>query len=111
MSDLASRDCVPCKGGIPPLQGEDLERISRELGGGWQVIDGHHLEKTYRFKNFVEALAFTNRLGELAESVNHHPEIGLGWGRVHVTLFTHKIGGLAETDFVWAARADRLLAG
>ena len=86
MSDLASRDCVPCKGGIPPLQGEDLERISRELGGGWQVIDGHHLEKTYRFKNFVEALAFTNRLGELAESINHHPEISLGWGKVKVTL-------------------------
>ncbi len=111
MSDLASRDCIPCRGGIPPLEGEQLAALHRELSGDWQVVDEHHLEKTYRFEDFRAALAFTNRLGELAESVNHHPELCLGWGRVQVTLFTHKIGGLAEADFVWAAKADRLLAG
>lgn len=106
--DLASRECLPCRGGIPPLAGEELEHLREQLGGGWKVVDGHHLEKTYRFEDFRQALAFTNRLGELAESVNHHPDICLGWGRVAVTLFTHKIGGLAEADFVWAAKADRL---
>jgi 4a-hydroxytetrahydrobiopterin dehydratase len=108
MSDLASRECVPCRGGIAPLAGEALEALHGELGNGWEVIDGHHLEKTYRFADFAVALDFTNRLGELAETVNHHPEICLGWGRVHVQLYTHKIGGLAEADFVWAAKADAL---
>jgi 4a-hydroxytetrahydrobiopterin dehydratase len=108
MSDLASRECVPCRGGIAPLAGEALEALHGELGNGWEVIDGHHLEKTYRFADFARALEFTNRLGELAEQVNHHPEICLGWGKVHVQLYTHKIGGLAEADFVWAAKADAL---
>jgi 4a-hydroxytetrahydrobiopterin dehydratase len=110
MSDLASRECIPCRGGVDPLKGEALEDLHAELGNGWEVVDGHHLEKTYNFDDFVQALAFTNELGGLAEEVNHHPEICLGWGKVHVELHTHKIGGLAEADFVWAAKADRLLA-
>ena len=69
---------------------------------------GHHLEKEYRFPDFRQALAFTNRIGELAEEVNHHPDIFLTWGRVRVELWTHKIDGLNEADFVWAAKADRL---
>jgi 4a-hydroxytetrahydrobiopterin dehydratase len=108
MSDLASRECIPCRGGIPPLEGDALRQLHDELGNGWEVVDGHHLEKTYRFPDFAAALAFTNRLGGLAEEVNHHPEICLGWGKVRVELYTHKIGGLAEADFVWAAKADRL---
>jgi 4a-hydroxytetrahydrobiopterin dehydratase len=109
MTDLADRACVPCKGGTPPLQGEELEALSRELGSNWRVIDAHHLEKFYPFENFVDALAFTNRIGELAETHNHHPDIELAWGKVKLTIFTHTIEGLSETDFVWAAKADQLL--
>jgi 4a-hydroxytetrahydrobiopterin dehydratase len=108
MSGLAKRECVPCRGGVPPLAGEALKALERELGGGWQVVDGHHLEKEYRFRNFREALSFANRVGELAESVNHHPDLLVAWGRVKVTVFTHKVGGLTETDFVFAAKTDEL---
>ena len=108
MSGLADKTCTPCRGGVPPLAGEELERLVTELGGGWRVIDGHHLEKEYRFPDFVQALEFTNRIGELAEEVNHHPNICLTWGRVRVELWTHKIDGLNEADFVWAAKADRV---
>ena len=108
MSDLASRSCIPCQGGVPPLEGEELDTLAIELGSDWQVVDGHHLEKTYKFPDFMDALAFTNKIGGLAEEVNHHPDICLGWGRVHVTLWTHKIDGLNEADFVWAAKADEL---
>ena len=108
MSDLADKTCTPCRGGVPPLEGEELDRLAAELGGGWRVVDGHHLEKEYRFPDFRQALEFTNRIGELAEEVNHHPNIFLTWGRVKVELWTHKIDGLNEADFVWAAKADRL---
>jgi 4a-hydroxytetrahydrobiopterin dehydratase len=108
MSDLASRECIPCRGDTPPLEGEELTALHRELGNGWRLVDDHHLVKEYRFANFQLALEFTNRIGGLAEEVNHHPNICLGWGRVEVTLWTHKIDGLAEADFVWAAKADRL---
>ncbi|HKZ54307.1 MAG TPA: 4a-hydroxytetrahydrobiopterin dehydratase [Anaerolineales bacterium] len=107
MSELAQMECVPCKGGIPPLKGEELAAIHHKLGGGWQVVDEHHLEKAFKFRNFREALDFTNRVGELAEQVNHHPDISLAWGKVQVKLWTHKIGGLSETDFVFAAKVDQ----
>lgn len=106
---LHEKECVPCKGGVPPLAGEDLERLRGELGGGWEVVDGHHLSKVYRFPDFAAALAFTNRVGELAEAQGHHPDLHLAWGRVRVEIWTHKIDGLTESDFVWAAKADRLL--
>jgi len=109
VTDLASRQCIPCQGGVDPLKGEDLAALERELGNDWKVVDEHHLTKTYRFPDFKQALEHTNRLGELAEEVGHHPEITLGWGKVEVELYTHKIDGLAEADFVWAAKADRLL--
>jgi 4a-hydroxytetrahydrobiopterin dehydratase len=109
MSTLASKQCVPCRGGVPPLAGSELEALCSELGGDWQVIDGHHLEKEFRFKNFREALAFTNRVGELAEEQGHHPDMYLAWGKVRLTIWTHKINGLTESDFVFAAKADRLL--
>lgn len=108
MSDLASRECVPCRGGIPPLAGAELAELYEQLGGDWELVEDHHLVKTYRFPNFQQALDFTNRIGALAEEVNHHPNICLGWGRVEVELWTHKIDGLAEADFVWAAKADQL---
>ena len=109
MSDLATKECVPCKGGVPPLAGKELDDLSRQLGGDWQVVDGHHLEKEYRFPNFVDALAFVNRVGALAEEQGHHPDIYLAWGKVKLTLWTHKIDGLTESDFVFAAKADKRL--
>jgi len=108
MSPLSEKQCVPCRGGVPPLKGQDLERIARELDGNWQVVDEHHLEKEYPFKNFREALDFTNRVGELAESQNHHPDIYLAWGKVKVTIWTHKIDGLTESDFILAAKIESL---
>jgi 4a-hydroxytetrahydrobiopterin dehydratase len=110
-SELASRECVPCKGGVPPLRGAALLSLHARLGGdasGWRVVDEHHLEKDYRFRNFAEALAFVNRIGELAEHQNHHPDLFLAWGRARITIWTHKIDGLTESDFVFAAKCDAL---
>ena len=101
---------MPCRGGVPPLTEAEIAPLRAQLGGDWEVVDNHHLRKTYRFKNFKEALAFTNRVGELAESIGHHPDIGLAWGRVTVEIWTHKINGLAEADFIFAAKCDRLFS-
>ncbi len=108
MSELAKLECVPCKGGVPPLGGKELADLEEKLGGGWKVVDGHHLEKEYRFTNFREALDFTNRVGELAEAQGHHPDIYLAWGKVRLTVWTHKIDGLTESDFIFAAKADTI---
>ena len=108
MSDLKDRECVPCRGGVPPLSGDALRALHEQLANGWQVVDGHHLEKRFRFEDFKAALAFTNRVGELAERVDHHPDLHLAWGRVGVTVWTHKVDGLTETDFVFAAKVDAL---
>jgi 4a-hydroxytetrahydrobiopterin dehydratase len=102
---------VPCRGGVPPLRGGDLATLQRQLGGdasGWRVVGEHHLEKDYRFKNFALALAFVNRVGAMAEEQSHHPDILLSWGRARVTIWTHKIDGLTESDFVFAAKCDSL---
>lgn len=107
-SDLAARECIPCKGGVPPLRGQALADLFTRLGNGWQLVGEHHLEKEFTFRNFREALDFTNRVGELAEQQKHHPDIHLAWGRVRLTLWTHKIDGLTESDFVLAAKIDQL---
>ncbi len=107
-SELARGRCVPCKGGTPPLAGAALEDLVRRLGGDWRVVDGHHLEVEYRFPNFRDALDFTVRVGELAEEVDHHPDLLLRWGSLRVTIWTHLIDGLTESDFVFAARCDAL---
>ncbi len=109
MSDLAAKQCVPCRGGVPPLAGDELAALHARLGRDWEVVDGHHLERTYRFDDFRQALDFTVRVGEMAEDQDHHPDIFLAWGRVKVTIWTHKIDGLTESDFVFAAKADALL--
>ncbi len=109
MSDLARLRCVPCEGGTPPLRGHELDDLLAQLGNDWRVVEGHHLEKEYRFKNFREALDFTNRVGDLAEDQGHHPDIYLAWGRVRLTVWTHKIDGLTESDFVFAAKSDWVL--
>ena len=108
MTTLAEKECVPCRGGVPALAGEALERMTQELGGGWRVVDGHHLEKEYKFQNFRDALAFTNQVGELAESQGHHPDIYLAWGKVKLVIWTHKVSGLTESDFILAAKTDKL---
>jgi 4a-hydroxytetrahydrobiopterin dehydratase len=105
---LADRKCVPCQGGTPPLKGEVLKHLVAEISPEWQVIEEHHLSRTFKFHDFKEALAFVNRVGALAEEENHHPEIVLSWGKVRIELFTHKIGGLSDSDLVMAAKIDRL---
>ena len=110
MSELAKQQCVPCRGGVPPLAGEALTSLQDRLGGGWSVVEQHHLEKVYKFDDFRQALDFTVRVGEMAEEQYHHPDLYLTWGRVKVTIWTHKIDGLTESDFVFAAKADELLA-
>jgi 4a-hydroxytetrahydrobiopterin dehydratase len=92
------------------LKGEGLARLARELGGGWRVVEERQLEKEYPFKDFREALAFTNRVGEVAEAEGHHPDIYLAWGKVKLTIWTHKVNGLTESDFFLAAKADKLKA-
>jgi 4a-hydroxytetrahydrobiopterin dehydratase len=109
MSDLAMLQCVPCKGGTSPLRGPELDDLWARLGNDWRVVEQHHLEKEFRFKNFREALDFTNRVGDLAEEQGHHPDIYLAWGKVRLTVWTHKIDGLTESDFVFAAKSDRAL--
>ncbi len=108
MTALSEKECIPCKGGIPPLKGNELATLAKELNGGWQVMNEHHLEKEYKFKDFRDALAFVNKVGELAEAQGHHPDIYLAWGKARLTIWTHKIDGLTESDFVFAAKADRL---
>lgn len=105
--DLAGRSCIPCRGGVPPLSGKALDELLAQLDNGWQVIDGHHLEKSYSFKNFQEALDFTNQIGAIAEAQGHHPNIHLSWGKVTLLIWTHKIDGLVDSDFIFAAKADR----
>jgi len=107
--ELAAMECVPCRGGVPPLTREEIAPYLADLGNGWEVVDDHHLRKVFRFKDFREALDATNRVGELAEEIGHHPDIELAWGRVALTIWTHKIDGLNEADFVFAAKADRVL--
>ena len=107
MSELAQENCIPCRGGVPPLKGEELDALQAKLGNGWQIINEHHLEKEYIFADFRQALDFTVKVGEVAENQGHHPDIYLAWGKVKLTIWTHKIDGLTESDFVFAAKADK----
>lgn len=102
--DLSKKSCIPCRGGISPLKGEAINQLLQQLDNGWKVINEHHLEKEYAFKNFKDALAFTNKIGEIAEAEQHHPDIYLSYGKVIVTICTHKIDGLSESDFILAAK-------
>ena len=110
MTSLADKTCVPCRGGTPPLKGKELADIYRQLPEppSWKVIDEHHLVRAYKFPDFLSALAFVNKVGELAEEQGHHPDILLGWGKVEITTWTHAVDGLTESDFILAAKIDRL---
>jgi 4a-hydroxytetrahydrobiopterin dehydratase len=107
MAELADQQCVPCRGGVPALRGEEIEKLLAQLQD-WRVINEHHLQKTFGFKDFRESLEFVNRVGELAESQGHHPDICFGWGQAEIRIWTHKIDGLTESDFVLAAKIDKL---
>ncbi|HZG54289.1 MAG TPA: 4a-hydroxytetrahydrobiopterin dehydratase [Pyrinomonadaceae bacterium] len=108
--ELANRKCVPCHGGVPPLATDEIERYLGELRG-WEVVEGHHLKKSYAFPNFRQPLALVNRIAEVAEAEGHHPDISFGWGRADVTIYTHAIDGLTESDFILAAKIDGIEKG
>ncbi len=107
MTELADQKCVPCRGGIPPLAGTELEKFHKGVPA-WSVVDGHHLQREFKFPDFQKALDFVNRVGAVAEEQGHHPDILLAWGKAEITLWTHKIDGLTESDFIMAAKIDRL---
>jgi len=104
---LAEKTCVPCRGGVPPLTSKQIEALSPELDH-WLVRADHHLEKHYAFADFQTGLEFVNRVGAIAEEQGHHPDLCLSWGKVTITIWTHKIDGLTESDFVLAAKIDRI---
>jgi 4a-hydroxytetrahydrobiopterin dehydratase len=106
-TSLASKECVACRGGVPPLAGEQLEALQRQLPD-WTVVEAHHLTREFTFPDFRKALDFTVRVGELAEDQWHHPDIFLTWGKVAITIWTHKIDGLTESDFILAAKIGEL---
>lgn len=104
---LADKGCIPCRGGVPKVTGDALHALHAQLGHDWELVEEHHLAKTFTFPDFVQALAFTNRVGAIAEEQMHHPDILTAWGKVTVTIWTHKIDGLTESDFVFAAKCEK----
>ena len=108
LNQLNSMQCSPCRTGGESVKGVQLSEYMKQIDGTWQVIDDHHLERTFKFKNFKQALAFTNLVGDLAETQGHHPDIYLSWGQVMIQLWTHKIDGLHENDFILASKIDKL---
>ena len=108
MIDLATKECVPCRGGVPPLTAEQIAPLKALIGSDWEVVGAHHLSREFTFPDFRQALAFTNRVGELAEREGHHPDIHLAWGKVGIEIWTHKVDGLTESDFILAAKIDAM---
>jgi 4a-hydroxytetrahydrobiopterin dehydratase len=107
MSELAEKSCIPCRGGIPPLTAEEIRPLEAQVRE-WTVVNRHHLERKFTFSDFKTALDFVNKVGALAENQGHHPDILLAWGKVGITIWTHKIDGLTESDFILAAKIDRI---
>lgn len=105
MTSLAEKTCSACSGDIPALGKAEIDRLLKDLNE-WRVERQHHLAKTFAFPNFVAALAFVNRVGAIAEEQGHHPDLHLAWGRVDVEVWTHKVDGLTESDFILAAKID-----
>ena len=106
---LGDRKCVPCEGGVPKLTEAQSQALLAQVGPGWQVVNNHHVEKEFKFKDYVSALAFVNRLSVVAEAEGHHPMVHLTWGYVKVIMWTHAIDGLSENDFILAAKIEKAL--
>ena len=111
MSDLAKKQCIPCQGGIPALTAAEMKPLYEQLEAGWNIVKDHHLEKTFEVKDFAQALDMANRIGTIAEMQGHHPDLYLAWGKLGVTVWTHKIDGLTESDFIFAAKCDVIYRG
>ena len=107
-SELAKKQCVPCRGGVSALQSDEIKSLLGQLVGDWKAVEDHHIEKEYEFSDFAAALAFTNAVGAVADEQGHHPDIYLAWGKVGLRIWTHKIDGLTESDFILAAKADQV---
>ena len=107
-SDLAQKECTSCNKETEPLRGEALRKLGGQLGDQWRIVNEQYLEREFKFKDFKAALDFTNRVGELAEEQNHHPDITLTWGKVSLKIWTHNINGLSENDFILAAKVNEL---
>jgi 4a-hydroxytetrahydrobiopterin dehydratase len=108
MARLSDKQCVPCEKGAEPLQDQEIKKLGKELDPDWRVVDEHHLEREFPFDDFRQALDFVNEVGALAEEQGHHPDIYLSYGKVKIQLWTHKIDGLHENDFILAAKIDAL---
>lgn len=106
MNKLAKRKCEPCDGNGKAIKGDVLQELLEELGKGWKLVEEHHLQKDFAFPDFRQALRFTNVVGEIAEEQQHHPDIYLTWGKVGLTIWTHKVDGLTESDFILAAKVE-----
>ncbi|HXC35240.1 MAG TPA: 4a-hydroxytetrahydrobiopterin dehydratase [Candidatus Acidoferrales bacterium] len=107
-SHLAKKECKPCDGGTPALKGDALKQMQNQLNGGWKLLNEQRLEKEFKFPDFRHALEFVNRVGDIAEEQNHHPDIYFTWGQARIQIWTHKINGLTESDFVLAAKIEEL---
>jgi 4a-hydroxytetrahydrobiopterin dehydratase len=111
VDSLTTKTCTPCRGGVPPLTPEEVEEFRRHVPD-WEVRDeARRIERTFRSRNFAEAFALVQRVGDLAEAEGHHPDISFGWGYATVSLQTKKIKGLHENDFIMAAKVDAIAAG
>ena len=106
VQELAQNECIPCKGDVPPLEADAIAKLHADLGNEWEVVDNHHLTRTYTFKGYKPAVDFTNTVATIADEQNHHPDILLCWGKVVVTIWTHKIDGLTKSDFYFAAKTE-----
>lgn len=107
--DLTKKKCQSCEGGGAPIKGKDAAEFLKQLDKSWKIVNDHQLEREFKFPDFKSALDFTNKVGAIAESENHHPDITLGWGKVKITLFTHAVDGLSDNDFILAAKIDKIL--
>jgi len=107
-TSLVDKKCVPCEGGIPPLKGEEITKFMGQLDPAWEVVNGKKIRREFQFKDFKQTMAFANNVADLAEDEGHHPDFRISYGKLIIELWTHKIGGLFDNDFILAAKIDRL---
>jgi len=112
MSDLSEKKCIPCEGGIPAFDIKEIHKYIKKVDG-WNVEQNksknYYLIKKFEFENFLKSQNFVNKVGEISENEGHHPDISFGWGYAKIKIYTHAIEGLAESDFILAAKIDKIL--